>query len=524
MNTAFFCQNNGKICKGFFLLCLLVGLCAAPFAAKAQQSKPRVTVTGTVTDTGGCPVPGASVVLHGTTIGISTDANGKFRLEFEERPNIIIDVSFIGMKKQEIPVKLRGGKADIKVILESDTNIEEVVVTGIFTRKKEGYTGSVSTIKGEDIKKYSHDEYRQGDQCRGTEFPYHGQFRDGVRTPMRCPTCACAGTSTLPGGAASGDGLISLQGEYDTYPNQPLLLLDGFEIDVQTMADLDPDRVASITILKDASATAIYGSKASNGVIVIETLAPKPGTINVTYSGNVRVEMPDLSSYNLMNSAEKIYVEKLAGLYAENDLDAQRDYQSRLREVKRGVDTYWLSKPLRTSVQHRHALTLEGGSNELRYKLYAGLNETPGVMKGSKRSTQTVSLDLSYRFKKFLLKNSVTADNAVGTESPYGSFSDYASLNPYLRPYDENGNINKIMQTWNMSYSGGAGNRYEVANPLYNTTFHSLDRDTDFTVRNLFKLEYRPSEAWILQGNVSISKNTAKPRFSVRAITRLSTT
>lgn len=97
--------------------------------------------------------------------------------------------------------------------------------------------------------------------------------------------------------------------------------------------------------------------------------------------------MPDLSSYNLMNSAEKIYVEKLAGLYAENDLDAQRDYQSRLREVKRGVDTYWLSKPLRTSVQHRHALTLEGGSNELRYKLYAGLNETPGVMKGSKRST-----------------------------------------------------------------------------------------------------------------------------------------
>ena len=143
MNTAFFCQNNGKICKGFFLLCLLVGLCAAPFAAKAQQSKPRVTVTGTVTDTGGLPVPGASVVLHGTTIGISTDANGKFRLEFEERPNIIIDVSFIGMKKQEIPVKLRGGKADIKVILESDTNIEEVVVTGIFTWKKEGPSGSV---------------------------------------------------------------------------------------------------------------------------------------------------------------------------------------------------------------------------------------------------------------------------------------------------------------------------------------------------------------------------------------------
>lgn len=224
MNTAFFCQNNGKICKGFFLLCLLVGLCAAPFAAKAQQSKPRVTVTGTVTDTGGLPVPGASVVLHGTTIGISTDANGKFRLEFEERPNIIIDVSFIGMKKQEIPVKLRGGKADIKVILESDTNIEEVVVTGIFTRKKEGYTGSVSTIKGEDIKKYSTTNIAKAISAVEPSFRIMDNFEMGSN-PNALPDMRMRGTSTLPGGAASGDGLISLQGEYDTYPNQPLLLL-----------------------------------------------------------------------------------------------------------------------------------------------------------------------------------------------------------------------------------------------------------------------------------------------------------
>ena len=272
---------------------------------------------------------------------------------------------------------------------------------------------------------------------------------------------------------------------------------------------LDPDRIASITILKDASATAIYGSKASNGVIVIETLAPRPGAINVTYSGNVRVEIPDLTSYNLMNSEEKIEAEWRAGLYSTTDLASLRDYQSRLREVRRGVDTYWLSQPLRTSVQHRHAVTLEGGSQALRYKLYAGLNETPGVMKGSKRSTQTASLDLSYRFNKFLLKNSVTVDNAVGTDSPYGSFSQYALLNPYLRPYDENGNVNKIMQTWNMLYAGDTGT-YEVANPMYNATFHSLDRDTSFSIRELFKLEYRPSPAWILQANVSMSKSVSK--------------
>ncbi len=196
-------------------------------------------------------------------------------------------------------------------------------------------------------------------------------------------------------------------------------------------------------------------------------------------------------------------------LYPENDLASLRDYESRLREVRRGVDTYWLSQPLRTAVQHRHAVTLEGGSQALRYKLYAGLNETPGVMKGSKRSTQTASLDLSYRLSKFQLKNSVTVDNAVGTDSPYGSFSQYAMLNPYLRPYDEDGNVNKVMQTWNMLYSG-SGNTYEIANPMYNATFHSLDRTTSLTIRELFKLEYRPADAWILQANVSLSKGISK--------------
>lgn len=511
MENIHHCNRNLRLwgMRRLVLVCCMLFTVLSPLSfAKAATPKSKVQVSGTVTDTGGLPVPGASVVLHGTTIGISTDTNGKFVLEFDERNDIVIDVSFIGMKKQEIPVKIRNGKAEIKVVLENDTDIEEVVVTGIFNRKKEGYTGSVNTIKGEDIKKYSTTNIAKAISAMEPSFRVMDNFEMGS-DPNALPDMRMRGTSTLPGGTAGGDGLVSLQGEYDTYPNQPLLLLDGFEIDVQTMADLDPDRVASITILKDASATAIYGAKASNGVIVIETVAPKPGAINVTYSGNVRVELPDLSSYNLMNSREKIMVEKLAGLYAENDLASQRDYQLRLREVKRGVDTYWLSQPLRTSVQHRHALTLEGGSDALRYKLYAGLNETPGVMKGSKRGTQTATLDLSYRFKKFLLKNSVTADNAVGDESPFGSFSEYAQLNPYLRPYDEYGNINKIMQTWNMIYSGDA-NKYEVANPLYNTTFHSLNRKSDFTVRELFKLEYRPSEEWIMQGNVSLSKKTGK--------------
>ena len=467
-------------------------------------------MTGIVIDEESVPVAGAGVVLKGTTIGVSTEADGTFRLEMESPgPEFVLEFSFIGMKTREVKVRPHDGKADMEVVLEMDQNeLDQVVVTGIFNRRKESYTGSAVTMKGEDIKKVSTTNIAKAISVIDPSFRVMDNFEMGS-DPNRLPDMRMRGTSTLPGGSSGSGDLVSLQGEYDTYPNQPLLMLDGFEIDVQTMADLDPDRIASITILKDASATAIYGSKASNGVIVIETLAPRPGAINVTYSGSVRVEIPDLSSYNLMNSEEKILVEKLAGLYPENDLASLRDYESRLREVRRGVDTYWLSQPLRTAVQHRHAVTLEGGSQALRYKLYAGLNETPGVMKGSKRSTQTASLDLSYRLSKFQLKNSVTVDNAVGTDSPYGSFSQYAMLNPYLRPYDEDGNVNKVMQTWNMLYSG-SGNTYEIANPMYNATFHSLDRTTSLTIRELFKLEYRPADAWILQANVSLSKGISK--------------
>ena len=490
-------------------LILALAGCFFPIAALLAQTG-RVEVTGIVIDEESVPVAGAGVVLKGTTIGVSTEADGTFRLEMESPgPEFALEFSFIGMKTREVKVKPRDGKADMEVVLEMDQNeLDQVVVTGIFNRRKESYTGSAVTMKGEDIKKVSTTNIAKAISVIDPSFRVMDNFEMGS-DPNRLPDMRMRGTSTLPGGSSGSGDLVSLQGEYDTYPNQPLLMLDGFEIDVQTMADLDPDRIASITILKDASATAIYGSKASNGVIVIETLAPRPGAINVTYSGSVRVEIPDLSSYNLMNSEEKILVEKLAGLYPENDLASLRDYESRLREVRRGVDTYWLSQPLRTAVQHRHAVTLEGGSQALRYKLYAGLNETPGVMKGSKRSTQTASLDLSYRLSKFQLKNSVTVDNAVGTDSPYGSFSQYAMLNPYLRPYDEDGNVNKVMQTWNMLYSG-SGNTYEIANPMYNATFHSLDRTTSLTIRELFKLEYRPADAWILQANVSLSKGISK--------------
>ena len=474
---------------------------------KASQSS--VKLQGVVLDKSKQPLPGVTVILRGTTLGTATDIDGKFTLTIPAVENIVLEFSFIGMKKKEVSVKASGELINVPAVIMEDeeAELEEVVVTGIFARQKEGFTGSAVTVKGDDLKKVSATNIAKALATLDPGFRVMDDILNGS-DPNRLPDMRMRGQATLPPGASSSD-VVSMQGEYDTYPNQPLLILDGLEIDVQTFADLDPDRVASATILKDAAATAIYGSRAANGVIVIETLAPMPGTIHVTYGGNVRVEAPDLSAYNLMNAQEKIEVELLAGLYPKSDLSALQDYESRLRAVKQGVDTYWLSQPLKTAVQQRHSVTLEGGDTALRYKLYVGLNNTPGVMKGSKRNTQTATLDLSYRVNKFLMKNSVTVNNAVGENSPYGSFREYTMLNPYLRPYGENGEIQKIMQTWNMRYSGG-GEPEPVANPMYNATFHSLDRTSNFTIRDLFKLEYNPTSALRFQADISLEKGIGK--------------
>ena len=145
------------------------------------------------------------------------------------------------------------------------------------------------------------------------------------------------------------------------------------------MYDLDMNRVQSVTILKDAAAKAIYGSKAGNGVIVVETVRPKSGELKVYYTGDLNIEAPDLTGYNLMNAQEKLDFEVERGMYdnAFNLTDLQ-ELQDRLKlyrdNIARGVDTYWLSQPLRTGIGQKHSLTLEGGDDRMRYQAGVSYN------------------------------------------------------------------------------------------------------------------------------------------------------
>ena len=160
---------------------------------------------------------------------------------------------------------------------------------------------------------------------------------------------------------------MGLKEEYGTDPNQPLFILDGFETTLQTIMDLNMNRVASVTLLKDAASTAIYGSKAANGVVVIETKAPERGKLQLSYKGDFSVTVADLTDYNLMNSREKLEFETLAGVYKDRNSDIFNQYRldslrnARLKGIEKGINTYWLSEPLQTGFTHKHNIYAEGG-------------------------------------------------------------------------------------------------------------------------------------------------------------------
>ena len=461
--------------------------------AALPQSKTS-EVTGKVTDRSGSPLPGVTILIKGTSLGTVTDTEGIFKIALPQKKDVVLVFSFIGMKTQEIVLK---DDKPLKVVMQEDAKeIDEVVVTGIFNRKKDSFTGASATFDGEQLRSVGTQNVIASLKTLDPSFNVLENNEFGS-DPNKLPDIEIRGKSSL----------ISTRDELSEDPNQPLFILDGFESSLEAIYNLDMSRVASITILKDAASTAIYGSKASNGVVVVETIRPKSGKLNLAYNGNANVSWADLSSYNLMDASEKLRFENLVGRYdASNDVvkdvELKKSYYDKLADIARGVNTYWLDKPLQTAFQQRHTVTLEGGDEALRYRMYVGYNNSPGVMKDSKRDVLTGSLDFQYRLKKVLLKNSITLDNSVANESPWGSFSEYTRLNPYLRPYGEDGEIQKRLDNFE-----GIGGDSNYLNPMYNTTFNSKDQSKNFAVRELFKVEYNPTEELRLEGAFSLSKS-----------------
>ena len=465
-------------------------------------------ISGVVKDAKtGEPLLGASIVLKEQRgVGAVTNMDGRFHLEIMEGSATALVISFVGYQEEEVNIAGKGDMADVVVKLTAmSIEMEDVVVTGMAPRKVSGFTGRYVTVKGDQLKKLNPNNLLQALQLFDPSFRIVENNTAGS-DPNALPEFRLRGDVQLGQGATgSSADFQMLMGDYSNRPNMPLFILDGFETTLQRIIDLDPERVESITILKDAAGTALYGSRASNGVLVFETKKPKPGALTLSYSGNVGISVPDLSDYNLMNASEKLEYERSAGLF--ESVDMLNYYNKYKQEILRGVNTYWLSQPLRTALTHRHTLNMEGGDEAIRYSLSLNYGDEFGVMKGSDRNNVGLTLSLQYRRKKWNISNSLSMTNTKSHNSPYGSFSEYTKLNPYYRLTDENGRYQQVIEIKPMS---SANNPKTVTNPLYNVQFPNKDLSNNFSIVDNFSIEYAIMDNLRVNGQVSLTKSTAR--------------
>ena len=460
-------------------------------ADKAESGKIQ-TVGGYVYDAKTKePVIGAQVKVLGSNVVTVTDINGAFSFDYYLSGGQQLQVSYMGMQTKTVALKKQ-----MTIALEEDTKtLKDVVVTGIFRKAKESYTGAVTTVGKEKLELYRGSNLLQTlkNVDASLNFPINNAAGSN---PNVLPNLNIRGSSTLP------MNVEEFNENAAQTVNTPLIILDGFEITLTKLMDYNDDQIESINILKDAAATAIYGSRGANGVIVVVTQQPKEGKLRVTAKAGLSLEIPDLSTYHLLNASQKLQLEKAVGLYDPNYLDDKIRYASyyneRLQNVLNGVDIDWLHKPVRTGVGQNYNVRLDGGASAFRWAASLGYNDVQGAMKGSNRKNVNGDITLMYSVNNLIFRNYTSVTSNHAKESKYGSFQDYVNMEPYDNPYDANGNLVKTFYDYSHSSS-------LIGNPLYDASLNTINKSEYFTFINNFSVEWQILEGLRLRAKLGVT-------------------
>ena len=489
---------NG-ICRGT-LFALLLAVCVAwmPAAAFAGGVVPATVdpddlnvATGVVVDKKtGEPLVSVNVAVwaNGRLLtGTSTDFEGKFKIispviDFELR------ISYVGYNEAKFSSQ-KGALHNLRVELsEESSTLSEVVVTGFVSKNKETFTGSATEISGVELRQVSGTNLIGALSALTPGMAMVQNTSEGSN-PNHTPELVLRGMSSF---SNSGQQV-----------NQPTIILDGSEITMQDLYDLDLNEVDKITVLKDASATALYGSKAANGVIVISRKPIQESTLRVQYNFTGNFQLPVLSDYNVLSAAEKLEYERLAGLYdakgqmnATTGLPLQYEYDElynqRYKLIAAGQSSDWLSQPARAALSHDHSLRVYGGASNLRYELTGRFGDTRGVMKGDYRKRTGIGFKLDYYVGNLTISNRTTYQEVAVKNSPYGSFSQYVQMNPYDRMYNADG-------TPNMELS------WDLNNPLYEASLGSFSKSGERTLTNSTDLRWDINKMFLLTGHFNVT-------------------
>jgi len=449
-------------------------------------------ITGFVGDRkNGKPLPMVTVSVKGMKALVQTDKNGKFALSIPEGAKTL-EFRFIGYKTVEIP--LNANTSYTVYMDEEEINLNETIITGIVERKAGNFTGATKTMSGAQLKQISSNNVFAAISALDPSFRVIPNNTLGGNI-NQLPDIQMRGTNSFP----------NITGELAANPNLPLIILDGFEVNLQRIVDLDMNLIASITLLKDASATAIYGSRGANGVMVVTTIVPKAGKLQVTFNDDFRFTTPDLSVYNLLNSAEKLDFEQRAGVYTGGSGQQQYKYDAlyneRFKAMKSGVNTDWLRIPVQNGYSNRSSLYLSGGDESIRYGLQFSGDFQSGVMKGQNRKNYSGQFDLNYNIKKFQFRNSIRIFQNYANESPYGDFSKYVGLNPYWYPFDQNGGTKKLLENFTVDNT-----LFQQSNPLYDASLNSINKNQYFGISNNLQIRYMPKRSFYIETSLSLNK------------------
>lgn len=381
-------------------------LCLAPLWAMAQST----LVKGAVKDTKGEPIIGASIVEKGTTNGMLSDLDGNFSIKVRQNATLVI--SYIGYVTQEVPTR---GRTSINVTLNEDTkNLQEVVVIGYGTQRKEAVTGSVASMRGDLMR-----------QVPGADITNALQGRiAGVDMTQ---------TSSKPGATMQ----IRIRGTRSlNASNDPLVVLDGIPF-AGSISDIDPNNIKSMDILKDASATAIYGSRGANGVILVTTYrGMKEQKAKVTY--NMYVGLKTLfARYPMMNGEQFVKLRKYANKFT-NGLDESDD-----------VNTDWQDLMFKNSMVTNHDIGLSNGNETGSYNVGVSLYRDEALVPKQNYNRYSMRFSLDQEIGKYVKVGlSTNTSYAITNGANLGLYSTL-STTPISNPYNDDGTTKKIVKSSN---------------------------------------------------------------------------
>ncbi len=479
--------------------------------ADTSSAKTMITVAITVRDIEDGSFIDSAYITIGTRKGY-TDIKGTIVFD-SVAPSLSIYINKEGyyaqVKKVKPMVQFRLSRKESHSIAS--------INNGLYERPVEHFPGSAVIVSGNDLRKINPLNFTEGLRYYDPSIVItrNDQFGEGpnylpeikIRSAHNFP--ASATIPTLPGSTNNGIQVLPSAGDFVAesiaHPDQPVILLDGVQVALQTALDIDINRIENVTILKDAAATSIYGVRGGNGILLIKTKKPQKGNLRVTYSGQIQVSTPDLSSYDLMNASDKLQLEQKAGVYTNNP----SLYQSRLSQVNKGINTNWLSLPLRNAMGTKHSISIDGGDDDITYGLDFSYNGMQGVMIGEKRQNTAFGGYIGSRLKNFSFINYLSYLKSSSSSSPYGNFRNYALQNPYWNPYDSvTGEMSKVLEQY--VYMNDTISFY---NPAYNGVISTTNENTYSRLSNTTSFNWVLGSGFRLNGQFAITKQADESNF-----------